>query len=48
MMASSASALLNIKWDTIDLTYKRFRELRVQQGFEEHSRDFGVFELSPQ
>jgi transposase len=27
------------------MTYKHFRELRVQQSFEKNSRDFGVFEL---
>jgi hypothetical protein len=45
MSASSARSLLTIKWNTINLTYKHFRELIVQQSFEEDSRDFGVFEL---
>jgi hypothetical protein len=31
--------------NTINLYYKHFRELILQQSFEENSRDFGVFEL---
>ncbi|MDR1267061.1 MAG: hypothetical protein LBJ70_01600 [Holosporales bacterium] len=45
MSASSASTWIKERWDTIHLTYKRFRELIVQQSFEKNSRDFGVFEL---
>jgi hypothetical protein len=45
MSASSANTLLKIKWNTINLTDKHFRELIVQQSFEENFRDLGVFEL---
>ncbi|MDR1267792.1 MAG: transposase [Holosporales bacterium] len=45
MKASSASTLSKIKWNTINLPYKHFRELIVQQSFQENPRDFGVFEL---
>jgi hypothetical protein len=44
-MESSASTWFKIKWNTINLHYKHFRELIVQQSFEKNSRDFGVFGL---
>jgi hypothetical protein len=43
--ASSASKLLKVNRNTINLYYKHFRELILQRSFEENSRDFGVFEL---
>jgi hypothetical protein len=43
--ASSASKLLKSNRNTINLYYKHFRELIVQQRFEENSQDLGVFEL---
>jgi transposase len=45
MAARSARQWLKIKWHTINLTCKHFRELIVQQSFEENSRNFGVFDL---
>jgi transposase-like protein len=43
--ASSASKLLRINRNTINLYYNHFRRLIFQQSFEANSRDFGVFEL---
>jgi hypothetical protein len=37
--------LLEIQWNTTNLTYKHFRALIVQQSFEGNFQDFGVFEL---
>jgi transposase len=45
MTESPASKLLKINRNTINSHYKYFRELIVQQRFEENARDFGVFEL---
>ena len=43
--ASSASELLKINRNTINLSYKPFRELIFHRSFSENSQDFGVFEL---
>jgi transposase len=43
--ACSASKLLRINRNTVNLYYNHFRELIFQQSFEKNSRDFGVFEL---
>ncbi|MDR1266863.1 MAG: hypothetical protein LBJ70_00540 [Holosporales bacterium] len=41
----SASTWLKIKWNAVNLYYKPFQELIVQQSFKENSQDFGVLEL---
>jgi hypothetical protein len=37
--------LLKINRNTINSHYKHFRELIIQQSFEENARDFGVCKL---
>jgi transposase-like protein len=43
--ASSASKILNINRNTINLYYNYFRELIFQRSFDEDSQDSGIFEL---
>ncbi|NCB49486.1 MAG: IS1595 family transposase [Alphaproteobacteria bacterium] len=43
--ASSASKILNLNRNTINLYYNHFRDIILRQSFEENSRDFGIFEL---
>jgi transposase-like protein len=43
--ASSASKLLRINRNTVNLYYNHFRDLIFQQSFQENSRNCGIFEL---
>jgi transposase-like protein len=42
--ANSASKLLNINRNTVNLYYNHFRHLIFQQSFQENARNCGVFE----
>jgi transposase-like protein len=43
--ASSASKLLGINRNTVNLYYNHFRDLIFQQSFRENARNCGIFEL---
>jgi len=45
LTATSASKILGLNRNTVNLYYNHFRELILQQSLADHAQEFGIFEL---